>query len=338
MTTFYLVGGEDSEFSSSGTTSVTTTSTFYRSTYARCALVSSQTGTTPTTNGWWGSWSAMSTFYVAARVYLAPFTVGGFTSVQNVILFRDGIVNRLMVRSSASNQWVLSKQDASGTVTVLQTSSDTISTLASQRIDIYVNYGTSGTFQMYVGGSLVLNYSGDLTTNSATALSGVGFNCPNNQSGTGNAYWSEIIVADSDTRGWSLATLPVNASGNTQAWSGANTDINESTLNDSTAISTTSASQVSEWTVSPASTIGSTTGIISVHVSARAAKGGSGPANLQAMVRTGSTDYTSSNLSSISTVLGCLQSAWLTNPNTGVAWTGSDLTAAGFNIGVKSIT
>ena len=61
-----------------------------------------------------------------------------------------------------------------------------------------------------------------------------------------------------------------------------------------------------------------------------------GPQHIQGMVRAGSTDYTSSNLSPPQGSWGWISTDWTTNPNTGVAWTTSDLSAVGFNLGFKS--
>ncbi len=55
---------------------------------------------------------------------------------------------------------------------------------------------------------------------------------------------------------------------------------------------------------------------------------------VQTMVRTGSTNFTSSNLSPPQGSWGWIGNDWPTNPYTGVAWTTSDLSAAyGLRIG-----
>lgn len=339
MTTFYFFGGEDSELSPTGAAAVITTAGRFRSNYARCALGVPQTTNIAVSDGWYGALSsAVGSFWLTAQMY----TNSSSTIYQagNILILRRGAVNTLsLITDGASpSHWRLQKTSAAGVNTTLATSTVAIPAPATlTRVDVFVNYAVAGRLQLYVGGTLVLDYSGDVTTDSATTLDGFALGSANSNSGSVTWGWSEIIVADSDTRGMALATLPVNAAGNTQAWSGANTDINETTLNDATSISTTTAAQLAEWTVTPASAITSTTGILAVGVSARAAKGSTGPQNLQAAVRTGATDYTSANLP-VSTTLGPLQATWATNPNTAVAWTGADLTAAGFNIGVKSIT
>lgn len=338
MTTFYLVGGEDSEFTPSGNTGVDTTTTHFRSAYARCALKGSQLSNAGTSDGWYASLASESTFYVTAQMYIATgSSIAVFSG--NAIIFKRGAINTLSLTPDGNAHWRLTKTSAAGTTTTLvSASSASIPHEVLTRLDVFVNYAVSGRFQLYVGGTLVLDYSGDLTTDSATALDGIGFGCMNGNTGvTGFTYWSEIIVADSDTRGMALASLTPLATGNTAAWTGAVTDINEVTLSDTTTASTVTASQLEEFTVTPASTIGSTTGVLAVVVSARAAKGATGPQNLQAAVRTGGADFVSSNLP-IAATLGVVQGVFTTNPNTSGTWAGSDLTAAGFNIGLKSIT
>lgn len=341
--TFYFVGGEDSDFTSVGTVAVDTTSTFRRSTYSRCAL---KVAAASLGDSWNASLSsAVSTCWATARVY---FTNDGnvASSIANrTFAFIDGSTPRLALTCSPVNfqgttscTWKLIKINAAGTITTLTTSSFNVSPSSVQKIDVFVNYAVAGQFSVYLDGTLIANYLGDVTTDSATTLSNLVLGTPMVDGANGATYWSECIVSDSDTRSMTLATLPVNVAGNSQLWTGANTDINETTLSDATAISTTTAAQLSEWTITPASAIGSTTPIAAVVVSARAANGSTGPQNLQGVVRTGAADFTSSNISGMTQTLAPRRAIWTTNPNTTVAWVGSDLTAAGLNIGLKSIT
>lgn len=334
MTTFYLVGGEDSEFSPTGATSIDTTAGHFRANYARSALKVTQPGNITITDGWYASLPAVSSLYVSAQMFMSA---GSATNGYSIILKR-GAINTLAFMTDGGGHWRLVKTNAAGTTTVLVTSTFTVPAAVLARLDVYANYAVAGRVQLYVGGTLAIDYSGDVTTDSATTLDGVGFGSMNTNTGVaGSTSWSEIIVADSDTRGMALASLTPLATGNTALWTGAVTDINESTLSDTTTASTATAGQLEEFTVTPASAIGTTTGVLAVVVSARAAKGSTGPQNLQAAVRTGATDYVSANLP-VTTILGTVQNVWATNPNTSATWAGSDLTAAGFNIGLKSIT
>jgi hypothetical protein len=100
---------------------------------------------------------------------------------------------------------------------------------------------------------------------------------------------------------------------------------------------TTAAAQILETTVTN-STVPGTSGVLAVAVNARAQKGTTGgPANANLMVRTGSVDYTGPS-QALPASFGLLSNVWETNPATSAAWAASDLTAAGFNIGVKSLT
>jgi hypothetical protein len=341
--TILFCGGEDCDFSIVGAYAINTTAAAYRSTYARHNLRLTGGTSWSSSDGIFGSFpSALSEAWLSWRGYYAH---SGSSSAQGYFLvLRDGTVNRILLGTDGASpagtaKYRLFKRTAAGVETTLATSSGTISLTSLNKFDVYVNYGASGTFRLYVGGVLVIDYSGDLTTDGATTLSNFQFNyIAGAVSPSGSLVsLSEVIVADEDTRGMALATLTPLAAGNAQAWSGAVGDVNEAALSDASIISTTAADQLAQFTVTPGSAITSGTGIRAVSVNARAAKGASGPQNLQAVVRTGSTDYASSNLS-VATALGRVANIWGTNPNTSVAWLGSDLLAAGFNIGLKSIT
>lgn len=337
----FFIGGEDSDFTSIGNVGVDTTSTHFRSSYARCALMSS-----PIAVG--GCWAANfdaphASFWATARLYITLNSNVTSSAASRIMAFTDNGTVRLAIvpnwRSFVANNtfaWQLVKIDATGTITILATAAVNLDTNLLQKLDVFVNYATAGQVQVFLDGTKIIDYSGNVTTNSATTLSSIQLGSPCADGAAGATYWSECVVADTDTRGMALATLAVNAAGNAQQWSGANTDINETTLNDATAISSLSNGQISEWTVTVPSAITTTTGVLAVAVSARAAKGTSGPQNLAGMVRSGGADYASSNMSGLAATLGKVQTSWLVNPATGLAWSASDLLNAGFNIGLQS--
>jgi hypothetical protein len=147
--------------------------------------------------------------------------------------------------------------------------------------------------------------------------------------------WSEIIIATTDTRNLRLATLAPSANGNTDNWdTGGVSNVNETTDNTSTVNASGTAGQIQEYTVT-ALPSGSFQ-VQDLWLNMKAQIDTSGPQHIQGMVRTGSTDYTSSNLSPPQGSWGWISTDWTTNPNTGVAWTTSDLSAVGFNLGFKS--
>jgi hypothetical protein len=332
---YYFVGGEDSDLKGVGNVSVDTAGTTYRrAAYSRCSLgVVSDLA-----SGWQFSLGATrSSFWLTAMVYWANYYLP--YQGNDLIAFYDGAVPRIKISGDGNNpgHFRIQKVDASGTVTTLSTSVGAMPNGACTRLDVFVNYGTSGEVSVYAGGLLVASYSGNVVTNSATGLDSVLLKAYSGYSGSGSCYWSEVAAADADTRAISgIMTLVPTGAGNSSSWSGSYGNINETVL-DSNNINSGTANQVSQFTITPTGTIASGSAVGAVVVSARGHIGSSGPQNLQASVRTSSTDYFSSNLP-VAAAYKALQAYWLTNPNTSAAWSAADLNAGGFNIGVKSIT
>jgi hypothetical protein len=326
--TFYFVGGEDHDFTKIGTCSVDTATTAARRTgNARCSLKVGPSAAT--TDGWQGALSsAQSAFWLTARYYIAATPT---TTNAEVCSLLDGSVRRLTLRIS-SGVYQLVKRNSVGTVTTLVTSSVAISALTVQKLDIQVNYAVSGTVNIYLDGSLIISYSGDVTTDSATTLSS--FVLGN----TGSAvHWSEGICTDGDTRALNLVTMAPNANGNTFSFdTGSYANINETTIDDTGLITSATAGQLAQFTVGSSGITG-TPAIRALCISARAQKGGTGPQNCKMSVRTGGVDQLSSLLS-LPAAMNRTAYVFETNPGTSGPWAYNDLTAAGFNIGIRSET
>jgi hypothetical protein len=189
---------------------------------------------------------------------------------------------------------------------------------------------------VYVGGVKVIDYSGDLTTNGVTQLAGIRYGHHTSNTSTIYTAWSECAVCDSDTRSISgIMTLVPTGAGNSSAWAGTYADVDEAAMG-TDSISSATANQLSQFTVTPTSAISSGAALSAVAVNFRAHRGSLGPQNIQANVRTGGTDYNSASLSGFGLAMKSMQNIWTTNPNTGGTWLGSDL-GAGFNVGVKSV-
>lgn len=131
------------------------------------------------------------------------------------------------------------------------------------------SYGASATVTVYVGGVLVITYSGDVTVPGMTD-----FDCTIFGLGDGSAVnpdaVSEIVVADEDTRLFSLVAMAPNGAGGTDAWTGAYTDCNPITINDANAVYTNTVGQDEEFNLTdlPSGTFT----IRAVKISARASK------------------------------------------------------------------
>jgi hypothetical protein len=109
---------------------------------------------------------------------------------------------------------------------------------ALHKVDMQIiSLGVSTTINVWVDGSLAIEYTGDPRPTGLTDLDIVTL--------FGNVTYplesSEIIVASEDTRLMSLKTLAPNAAGDASEWTGAYTDIDEETLSDEDTVYTASA-------------------------------------------------------------------------------------------------
>jgi hypothetical protein len=332
---FYFIGGEDSDFTKIGLCSVDTATTAARRTaFARCSL---KVGTTAAiSDGWVGQFSsAQSSFWLTAKFYNA-----GTNAVANCdfIALMDSGFNRRISLSVPGGGGVifLRKRNAAGTYTTLATSGIAMMASALVKLDMQVAYGTSGNIKVYLDGTLIIDYTGDVTTDGATTLSGFVLGSEGPAAGI-TSYWSEVIVSSVDTRSLALVTLPPLANGNAFTFTtGTTTNLSEVTLDDATLATSATAGQIAQSTITSSGVTGNPQ-IVAVAVNARAQKGTTGPSKADLGVRTASTDYWSPDIA-LPVTLDRISNVWETNPNTSAPWLYTDLTNAGFNIGMKSVT
>jgi hypothetical protein len=256
-----------------------------------------------------------------------------FTVNQQVALARspDGVSRVLLRATTTRNLLKLSTRNAAGTITDVATATTIIPINVLAQIDWLINFSTGST--LYVNGAAALTYAGDLRTDAATALnqidiSGMNYNFWGD-------YWSEIIVADTDTRSMGLWTLPPAAAGNAQSWT-PNTlgNINKTAINDSTFISTTANTALTEWTTLTAPPSGTWT-VQAIVQNARVQVSTTGPQHFDFVARTASTDFLAGAPQAPSLAFSNFQHIWPVNPNTGLPWQITDI-AAGFNLGIES--
>jgi hypothetical protein len=192
----------------------------------------------------------------------------------------------------------------------------------------------SGIFRRYRNTVLDGELLGDTIRTAAITIDRIEFA---SSSGTGAQTFSEIIIATTDIRGRRLQRLEPTADGANTAWTGTFADVDETGVGDSDYISSNTANQVETFVVADiAVSLAAAHAVEGVVISVRARKGEAGPQNLQAVLRTNSTDFVSSNYPTLNTVFqGGLQKIWETNPDTAAAWTQSEVNA--IEVGVKSI-
>lgn len=332
--TIYAVIGEDSDCDRIGTVAVSTNTSFFNTNYARCAITLATASANANAIGKAFS-SPLANLWFSAMV----FGSGNGTSI-GVYLFAfyssDG-VKRLTVEGNGSNGMLqISTYNAAGTRVVLATANAPYAVSSGTRYDLSITGfdGNSGSVLLYNNGTLVASATGvDLSTEGVTGISSFRVSTP--LGNTGNIYYvSEIFVADVDTRSMRVVTLPVEALGNSAQWTGVVTDVNETTLSDTTLNSSATADQRQNYTIN-SSKLTSQMAIKGVVVSARVARGGTGPQNLKLGVRTGSADYDGASVSP-ATSFANTQLIYSTNPGTGSDFTVAQLTNAGFNLSLLS--
>lgn len=333
-----FAGGEDIDFTQSPTCVSCTfivASGINRSSWSRGALRSTPINTLP--NYYWlsKSFTPSSSVWFHSQIFQdsasTPFSSSWLFSLWSP----DGTPSIVVRGTGTAFQVRISKIDESSTLTDLVTCPATFPTSALQQLDAFVSYGVSGQVTLYNNGVQFCTYSGDVTTNGRTQVNQVALSAIGSQ----EAYWSEVIVATSDTRAANLLTLAPNANGNAQQWSGASpctAILNALSFNDASYVSTPTSNQIEQCKVTGTIPAGAYN-VDAIVTSMRGLVGATGPQNLQYNLRTGGTDYFSSNITP-SNVFGNLPDiVWPLNPATSSPWATTDISDAGFNIGIKSI-
>jgi hypothetical protein len=325
-----------------GTVSVDATSGHFDSSYARLSLkpTASAAAVPPPNRIQTNTFSAASADFWVSATYFNTGATAGSNAVW--VEFSDAGTQRLLIRGTGTNQtYKLTKRTGGGspTNTDLATATGTICAATTRcKLDIHVVYSSSGSVNVYNNGTLILSYSGDVTTDSATTLNQVDFAAEDN---VNNSSWSEIIVSDSDTRSMRMVTCAPSAAGlPSSSWTGTASNINANTASDVTFNYTTTSNDFSNWQSGCTIPTSGTTSVIDVRSYGRLAIGASGPQNARFSFNESSTSYDNgADLSGITTSFTNLKYDWgATSPATSAAWTPSELNtifgAGGF--GVKS--
>jgi hypothetical protein len=246
-----------------------------------------------------------------------------------------------MLRATASaSTWGVWTRTSAAVFTQLGSNFTTtgMTTTGPIGLDINVVYGSSGSITVYLGGTQVFTYSGNVTTDSATTLSGI--EIAGMGAGTQNVTWSEVIVADSSTIAMGLWQMNSATAGNAQTWAGTASSVNKQTISDTTFISAASAGLINEYRSGGIALPAGAYTVPAIKMVARALVGATGPQNLEYVTRVGSTDYVGGSwgppVGSFANDIANYMQA--TNPGTSAAWQTSDLTASTFNYGVESVT
>jgi hypothetical protein len=334
--TILFAGSEDIDFITTGAVSMGTTAGWFRAGYVRGVIYTSGSAADPPVNRVASSiFASVSSLWAHGYVYKSSNT-GDITNAP-VMRFLDASgVCRLVIRVTATNQtWSVWTRNAAGTFTQLGANFVTNLVLAAVTpIDVQINYGTSGLINVYVGGALVFTYSGNVTTDSATTLAQVEWNGV----GTTNTLWSEMIVADIDTRYMGLFLLNSGTSGTRVEWTGTSTNVNKAAINDATFITSATAAQVNEYKTGGIALPPGSFTVPAVVTSMRALVGATGPQHVDMGFNFNGTRFWSSDYAPGSAFGNFGPLLWPTNPSTSAPWTTTDIMAATFNYGVQSTT
>ena len=164
--------------------------------------------------------------WVHANVFVLS-SVANTLNQQSLIAYSPDGVGRAYIRATGTaGQLKLSTANAARTFSDKQTTTGNLSLLTLTTMDWLIDYSCSASSvtQLYLNGVKVIDYTGSLCTDAATSLNQAGFGIAANGIAAGACNtagltcWSEMIVADEDTRPLRLATLTLQASGNTQGW------------------------------------------------------------------------------------------------------------------------
>lgn len=343
-TIYWAAAGEDIDFTCSGTCTTSTNTANFRSSYVRAAQGISGTTGDPPTNllGTNATFTNASTIWIHAQLCEGSgagncsATTTGTLNEQLIRIIDTSSNATLIVRGTGNAGEVkISSRTAGGVFTDLVTCPGAISATLTP-LDIQVVYALAGTLTVYNNKVQVCTFSGDTRNGDGAAnLNNIAFGALS----TGNTmYWSEIVVGDSDSRQQSVWNLPTNGNGNATTWTGTNicssiwAAVSEA---DGNFGSTGTNNALQQCTIANTLPPGAFT-VDAVAMTARALRAASGPQHFDFSTRTGGSDFASSDQAPGTTYTNFGPFIQATNPNTTVQWVTGDLTAAGFNIGLKS--
>jgi hypothetical protein len=350
MTQTYFIGGKDTEFALVGGAILTTGGNF-RSGYAQCAMQLPSQYSSPTgLSAYFAALNAFSTpvgsFWMTARCLDNSSAAGYATGSSKgwlVRWFDSNNLPRLQVAATISggtsnslSTMILQTIDSAGVITNVANSTTGFNSGYLAKLDFHVDMANG--FSMYVDTIQVMSYSGALVTNGVTTLTGVALGQSamigtGSGASSGGTYWSEIAIADSDTRSCSVYALTISGAGLDSQWTGnaAGTSVTNIPVVDSGGISSNTAGQIELFTTTNATFTDPY--VWSVGVVARAMTSNGAPQHIQLALEKGGTVYTS-NTANVANSFGMVQAIWNTDPSTSAFWANTN----SLQIGVKSIT
>lgn len=235
-------GGEDVDFQNGISPLVSTNGSLFRSGYSRCAIAA-QANPPNFVKGDAFPGGAITSAWVNARMAINNNI--GIASPQSFGFGKIGSNSGLFIGVNTNGSVFLNKYDGTNATTLATSASGILPTSATvYRVDLQLsNFGVSGTLNLYINGSSVLTYTGDLTIAGITGFDSVFIG--GNTNNTTILYYSEIIVSDSSTLGvQGLDMRELTGNGTTQQWSNpAYTNYNPISINDANSTYSNTAGQ-----------------------------------------------------------------------------------------------
>lgn len=193
--------------------------------------------------------------------------------------------------------------------------------------------GTAHVANLYLNGVLVGASSGTFSAAGFSDFAKITWANVNNSRST--SFSQMLVTQDTPTIGAHVKTIRASGAGHYTAWTGAYTDVNEPLDNDSTYNKSTTVGDEQSYTMGDV-TVPSGYAIASVFYWLRANEAGGAPANVKALLRTGSTDFVSGDLAGIGLGFGAIGNRYDVDPNTSAVWTQSGFNA--YEMGFESAT
>lgn len=335
---FLFIGGEDIDFTLPvAGADFTTDTTAFRSSFARVGIQPKFDNGTEAANPVLATFTqAQSAFWVSLRMAYSAASTSG-SGGRSMIALYDGSSKRLALGLNDNMTVALVAFDNTGSPAVLTTSAQPLPHGQVMKLDIQVSYSGTGSVIVYVNNSVLLSYTGAVAKSGSTSLSAMSLHSVGSGStdpASPTSTFSEIIVATTDTRAMSLATLAPDANGAGGGWTGSYADIDEAVANDYDGITANTAEVTGFYGLSGLPAGGFT--VPAVKVAARASRGSTAPTNLQLGVRTGGSTGTTGlgDAQAVTTGWTNVAQIFEADPTSNAAWT--QATVSSLEIAVKS--
>ena len=261
-------GGEDLDFPT-GPQYISTNSSYRRSDYCRCALDTNVNPAGLVYRSKTFPGGAVTSFWLSVQFW----HTGTATSPGRKIgLGKASSINKgffVGIDTASNLKLAIYKFDGSTETKIATTADVVLESNSLTKIDVHVtSYGASAAVAVYVNGesSPCLEYSGNISVSGVTDLDC----CMMFSTWNTAVLVSEIIIADEDTRTFSLASLYPESAGSLNEWENEYTEIDEASLNDADTIYTDTAEL--EFNCNLAALPSGNFSVVAVKVSARACK------------------------------------------------------------------